>query len=319
VTSPSDDPATGVEQRCYRHPNETTGVRCNRCDRPICPKCMTAASVGFQCPECVSQGRKTVRQGRTIYGGRIRPSASRVGPVTTTLIVINVVMFIITSAGGGLSIAGNGGTSSLFLRLALNPVAVGHGEWYRLVTAMFLHFDVLHIGFNMYALYLIGPTLEAYLGRGRYIALYLLAGVGGSVLSVALGPLSENAAGASGAIFGLFAAFYIVARHQRLQTGGIAATIVLNLVLSFTFSGVIDWRAHLGGLITGGLIMLAYAYAPRGPRRNIAQVSGVAAVVLVVAVVGLVGAHRARNDCPDFKSSYLTSGFVARGTNCPVP
>ncbi|HWB66823.1 MAG TPA: rhomboid family intramembrane serine protease [Mycobacteriales bacterium] len=317
MSEPSDAGGYAAAPTCYRHPDRPTGVRCSRCDRPICPQCMIPASVGFQCPECVNEGRRTVRTGRTVYGGRVQ-AGGRPGAVTMTLIGVNVAMFIITSLGGGLSVAGNGGQSDLFTDLALNPVAVGHGQWYRLVSAMFLHFNVLHIGFNMYALYLVGPPLEAALGRARYLTLYFLAGLGGSVLSVALGPLSELAAGASGAIFGLFGAFYIVARHQRWQTGGIAATIVLNLVLSFSFSGEIDWRGHVGGLIAGSLLMLAFAYAPSGKYRGHSQALGLGAVALIVALVGYAGAHRARSDCPTFQESDLSSGLVVRSTGCPA-
>jgi membrane associated rhomboid family serine protease len=296
VTSPTDDPETGVEQHCYRHPNDVTGVRCVRCDRPICPKCMTPASVGFQCPECLSEGRKTVRQGRTIYGGRVYAHAGRMGPVTTTLIVINVALFIATSAGG-LNFASGGGSSSLFLRLALIPPAVGHGQYYRIVTSMFLHFNVIHIAFNMYALFLIGTPLEIALGRVRYLALYFLAGIGGSVLTMINGPIAEEAAGASGAIFGLFAAFYFVARRQGWQTNGIVITIAINLALSFSFSNEIDWRGHVGGLIVGGVVMVVIANVPAGPRRFQLQALGVGAVAVVVAAVAFAGVHRVNTDC----------------------
>jgi membrane associated rhomboid family serine protease len=253
---------------------------------------MTAASVGFQCPECVSQGNKSVRQGRTIYGGRVYRSRSRLGPVTTTLIAVNVAIFIATSAGG-LNFASGGGTSSLFLRLALIPPAVAHGQWYRLVTSMFLHFNVLHIAFNMYALFLIGPHLELALGRVRYVALYFLAGIGGSILSLLNGPLATEAAGASGAIFGLFAAFYIVARRQGWQTNGIVITIVLNLALSFSFSNEIDWRGHVGGLIVGAAVMAVIAYAPPGPQRYRVQALGLGVIAVVLAVtLTLIGTNQ---------------------------
>jgi membrane associated rhomboid family serine protease len=257
---------------------------------------MTAASVGFHCPECLSEGRKTIRQGRTIYGGRVYQSGSRLGPVTTTLIALNVILFIATSAGG-LNFASGGGTSSLFVRLALIPPAVGHGQYYRIVTSMFLHLNVIHIAFNMYALYLIGPPLEVALGRVRYLTLYFLAGIGGSVLSLVNGPIVEEAAGASGAIFGLFAAFYIVARRQGWQTNGIVITIALNLVLSFSFSSEIDWRGHVGGLIVGAAVMAVFAYAPPGAQRFRLQALGVAAIAVVVAAVGVVGVHRVNHDC----------------------
>ena len=307
MTSQSEDPATGVDQHCYRHPGEFAGVRCTRCDRPICPRCMTAASVGFQCPECVSEGHRTVRQARTIYGGKVRPNASRMGPVTTTLIVVNVVLFFATSAGG-LNFASGGGTSSLFVHLALIPPAVAHGQWYRLVTSMFLHFNVIHIAFNMYALFLIGPPLEAALGRVRYITLYFLAGIGGSILSLLNGPIVSEAAGASGAIFGLFAAFYIVARRQGWQTNAIVLTIALNLVLSFSFSSEIDWRGHVGGLIIGGAVMAILAYVPRGPQRNQIQALGIVAIAVVLAGAGFLGAHHVSSTCDKAEQAGTPTG-----------
>lgn len=311
MTSPSDDSATDVEQRCYRHPNQVTGVRCTRCDRPICPACMTPASVGFQCPECVSEGNRTVRQSRTIYGGRVRVGERRVGPVTMTLIVVNVVLFVATSAGG-LNIASGGGTSSLFVKLALIPPAVGHGEYYRLVTAMFLHFNVLHIGFNMYALYLIGPPLEAVLGRMRYLVLYFLAGIGGSILTLIGAPLATEAAGASGAIFGLFAAFYIVSRRQGWQTNGIVITIGINLALSFSFRGEIDWRGHVGGLIVGAAVMAVYAYAPQGPQRFRVQALGIGVIAVILAGSAVAGVHHVNTGCAAAEqTNSFTGAFCA--------
>jgi membrane associated rhomboid family serine protease len=309
VTSPSDDPATGVEQHCYRHPNDVTGVRCVRCDRPICPQCMTPASVGFQCPECVSEGSRSVRQARTIYGGKVR-SGQSAGLVTKTLIGINVAVFIATSVGGMNPISGNG-DSSLFDHLALIPAAVGAGQWYRLFTAAFLHFEIFHIGFNMYALFICGLPLEAALGRLRFITLYLLAGVGGSILSVALGPLGETAAGASGAIFGLFGALYIVAKHRNLATNSIAVLIVANLVFTFAIPNI-DWRAHVGGLITGVVVALIFAHAPQGPMRNRMQAAGIGAVCLVLIAGGFVAANRVQTSC---RTAVVTQGRSVNDLN----
>jgi membrane associated rhomboid family serine protease len=257
---------------------------------------MHAASVGFQCPECVSQGNAAVRQARTIYGGRFRPPTSGIGPITTTLIAANVVLFVVTSVGG-LNFASNSGTSSLFERLSLIPPAVGHGQWYRLVTSMFLHFSLIHIGFNMYALFLIGPALEVRLGRWRYLALYFLAGIGGSVLTLIGAPIATEAAGASGAIFGLFAAFYFMARRENLQTGGIVLTIVFNLALSFSFSNEIDWRGHVGGLIVGGILMAILVYAPQGPRRGQLQILGFGIVAVLLAIAGFAGTRHVNSTC----------------------
>jgi membrane associated rhomboid family serine protease len=256
---------------------------------------MTAASVGFQCPECVAEGNRSVRQARTIYGGRVRPGEAP-GLVTWVLIAINVAVFIATSAGGMNPISGNG-TSSLFNHLALIPAAVGHGQWYRLFTAAFLHFEIFHIGFNMYALYIFGPPLEAALGRFRFVGLYVLAGLGGSLLSFALGPIGETAAGASGAIFGLFGALYIVARHRNLATNGIAITIVANLIFTFAVPNI-DWRGHVGGLVVGAAIALLFARAPQGANQARVQMAGICLIAVLLAAFGLIAAHHVTSKCP---------------------
>jgi membrane associated rhomboid family serine protease len=225
------------------------------------------------------------------------------------LIAVNVVIFIATSASGVNPFSGQG-TSSLFDHLALIPPAVAHGEWWRIFTAAFLHFSIFHIGFNMYALFVFGPPLEAALGRVRFLGLYLLAGVGGSLLSVGLGPLDETAAGASGAIFGLFGALYIVARHRNLATQGIVFTIVANLVLSFTIPNI-DWRGHVGGLIVGVVVALILARAPIGPLRTKVQATGVGVLCVAMAVAGFVAVHRVNHDC---RSAITTAESLPRDT-----
>ena len=263
---------------------------------------MIPASVGFQCPECVAEGRKTTRVARTVYGGKVRPGVAP-GLVTRVLIGVNVAVFVATAASGANALTGNTGSSTIYNRFALIPIDVAHGQWYRLITAAFLHYGLLHIGFNMFALWITGPQLEAVLGRLRFAALYLLAGIGGSILSVALGPFNEQAAGASGAIFGLFAALYIVARHLNLQAGGIAATIVFNLVFTFSVSGI-DWRGHVGGLVTGAAIAAIYAYAPKGAARDRIQAAGVIGVAAVLAIGGFLAANHTYDKCPNL----LTAG-----------
>lgn len=232
---------------------------------------------------------------RTAYGGRILPGR-RPGIVTQILIGLNVAVFIVT-VGSGASVLSGTGTSSIYDRFALVPVQVGHGQWYRLITAAFLHYGIFHIAFNMWALYVVGPLLETALGRWRYVVLYALAGIGGGLLSVLTGPLGEQAAGASGAIFGLFGALYIVARRSNMPTNGIALTIGVNLIFTFSVSNI-DWRGHVGGLVIGVIVALVYAYAPRGPHREQLQVVGVVVVALVMAVVGVIGANRVHNKCP---------------------
>jgi len=214
---------------CYRHGDRETYVSCTRCGNAICPDCMRSASVGFQCPDCVKQGAKSLRPLKAAYGGRAR----RAPYVTYGLIVINVLMLVATTRDGATLISGTP-VSSLFAKLALTPcqrylengvpsscvAGVADGEYYRLFTSMFLHFGVVHLALNMYSLYLLGPVLEQAFGQPRFGAAYLLSGLGGATLSYLLGTQNELAAGASGAVFGLFGAFYVLGRKRRKERRG---------------------------------------------------------------------------------------------------
>lgn len=254
---------------------------------------MNPASVGFQCPDELAEQRRTVRQGRTQFGGRVAEGAT----VTRALIAINVAVFIVMTASGTGFFDGH--PSALFVRFSLLPdvpggahpyAGIANGEYYRLFTAMFLHFGILHIASNMYVLYFVGPTVERAFGRGRYVAVYLIAGIGGSVASFLFGPVLENGAGASGAIFGLFGAYYVVARKLNAGTAGILGVIGINLVISVAIPNI-DIRAHLGGLVVGAVTGAIVAHAPRA-RRTLVQVAGLAAVVVVLtAAVGFRAAH----------------------------
>ena len=288
---------------CYRHPDRETGVRCARCDRPICPACMVPASVGFQCPECVAEGRRTVRPARTIYGGRVARGGAE---VTRVLVGINVAVFLVTVVSGANVLTGQG-RSRLYDDFALIPAYVGQGEWWRLVSSMFLHYGIVHIGFNMWALLVIGSPLEAMLGRLRFLALYFLSGIGGGILSFATGSVLTPAAGASGAIFGLFGALFVVARRRNLETGGILGLIVVNLILSFTFANI-DWRGHVGGLVVGTAIAAAFAYAPTNALRDRVQAAGCVAVALLLAAGGLLGAAHVHQECPHVATLTLPNG-----------
>lgn len=236
---------------------------------------MRAAAVGHQCVDCVKEGAATVRAPRTHFGGR---QGSPTPLVTYGLIALNVGAFILQMA-----------SKDLETRFALWPPAVADGQLYRLATSAFLHYGVAHILFNMWALYVIGPPLEAWLGRVRYGALYALSALGGSVLVYLLSPLNSATAGASGAVFGLFGATYVVAKRLKLDvrwvTGLIAINVVFTLVFPLISSQSISWQGHLGGLLTGALVAWAYAYAPPA-HRTLVQ-AGVSAVVLLV-LVGLV-------------------------------
>jgi membrane associated rhomboid family serine protease len=249
---------------------------------------MRSASVGQQCVDCIGQGARSTRAARTAFGGR--PAAGAI--VTWTLVAINVVIFLITWVRPnivtdlemiGYASYGFGGP--------LHGVAAG--EWYRLITSAFLApatglggLGFLDILFNMWALIFVGPALEGLLGRVRFLALYLLSAVGGGVMYYYLAAQNAPAVGASGAIFGLFGAWFVVSRRLRLDTRGILTLIAINLALSFFWHNTIAWQDHIGGLLTGVLITAAYAYAP-GKNRAALQVLATVAVVaaLVIAIV----------------------------------
>ncbi|MFC3503373.1 rhomboid family intramembrane serine protease [Micromonospora krabiensis] len=283
---------------CYRHPGRETYVRCTRCDRPICPDCMRAASVGHQCPECVSEGRRSVRPARTAFGGG---AAGRRGYVTKTLIGLNVLLMVLSIAsdrGGDAAVGGSGfggllgGNTPLtdwgsVIGLAIFPDGtvggVADGQWYRLITAMFLHYGLLHLLLNMWALWVLGRSLEATLGPLRFLGLYLLAGLGGNVAAYLFSAQNSASAGASTAIFGLFAAIFVIMRRLGRDTSSILPILVINLVLTFTVPSI-SVAGHLGGLVVGGLMSLVLAYAPRS-HRSLVQLAG--GVIILVALIGL--------------------------------
>jgi membrane associated rhomboid family serine protease len=247
---------------------------------------MRSASVGQQCAECVGEGARSTRQARTTFGGR--PAASAV--VTWTLVAINVAVFLVVWVRPAIV------TDLEMLGYApytqggpLHGVAAG--EWYRLITSAFLapglgSLGLMDIVFNMWALVFVGPSLEGLLGRARFLAVYLLSALGGSVMYYFLAPPYDAAAGASGAIFGLFGAWFVVSRRLKLDTRGIVVLIGINLALSFFFHNTIAWQAHIGGLLTGALLTAAYGYAPR-KNRTVIQVAATVVVValIVVAIV----------------------------------
>ena len=263
-------------------------MRCTRCERPICPDCMRAASVGFQCPACVAEGTRGVREARTTFGGRLTDGTAR---VTYALIGLNVLVFLaglVLGEGELRRSFGNVAGPAVF-EPGGAPAGVAVGEYYRLLTATFLHAGVLHLALNMLALSVLGPPLEQALGRSRFLALYLLAALGGSVTAFVLAEGFTLSVGASGAIFGLFGAYYVVVRRMGGSTSSIVGLLAVNLVITFALP-FIDWRAHLGGLVTGGLVAAALAYAPRGPQRTLVQ--AVACAALLVLLVAVTAARR---------------------------
>jgi membrane associated rhomboid family serine protease len=266
---------------CPRHPDRESYVRCQRCERPTCPECQRPAAVGIQCVDCVREGAKGVRAARTPFGGAVVGNAPP--RVTQSIIGLCVAAYL-------LQIMMNSnveGTFNFTEEFKFAPVYATAEPW-RLLTSAFLHSpgSPLHILFNMYALWMTGPYLEALLGRVRFAALYLLSALGGSVVYLLLSsPTNVNqwlggTVGASGAVFGLFGAFFVVQRRLNRDTGPLIAIIAINFVIGFLPG--IAWQAHLGGLVTGVLASGVLVYSPKLNRTTIQSVG-------LVAIAGLLG------------------------------
>jgi membrane associated rhomboid family serine protease len=238
---------------CYRHPGRETGVSCSNCGRPICPDCMTPTSVGMRCPECARQKTKVVRGPRAV-GGEPR--------VTVAIIIVCVIAFL---ASGNIGVTGAQG-NEFYFRFVLQGtigIHIQHDYW-RLVTGAFLHANLIHIGFNMYLLWLLGQQLESVMGSTRFGTLYFTA-----LLCGTLGALAQTSetfvVGASGAVFGLMGATAVELRRRGLDpfAGGLGGMIVINLVIGFIPSFHVAWGGHVGGLIGGALAGLAFHQADR--------------------------------------------------------
>jgi membrane associated rhomboid family serine protease len=244
-------------QYCYRHPDRPTGLSCSECGRPICTDCMTPAAVGIRCPEHAGRAMRPGAAGRRQPVIRVPRTQVRSSQalVTKILIAVNVGIYLVTAMqGAGLNNPGG----SLYLKWILFGPFVGQGDWWRLVTAMFLHGSLLHIGFNMLALWWIGAPVEEYLG------LYFVSGLAGSAGALLQAPTTP-VVGASGAIFGILGAMLVLEYQTTGRLTGNAMTwIVINLVIGFMPGTNISWGGHLGGLVGGILVTLAYGRWGRG-------------------------------------------------------
>jgi membrane associated rhomboid family serine protease len=281
---------------CYRHPDRETGVACSRCGRPICPECMTPTSVGMRCPECA--GDKTQIR-RPAFGGVI----SGAFPATIILIAINLVAFVFEILGG----TGSFSTSSRFFAdgaLCGNAIGDGGicagngillhsdgGEWWRVVTSGFLHAGLIHVALNMFVLYILGRVLEPTIGTARFVAVYLVSLIAGSIGALLLSDPNTFTIGASGAIYGMFLATLLIARHrgfdQMVQQLGFY--LVLNLVFTFSVSGI-SIGGHIGGMVGGALCALLVIAAERrmAGRRTLPVELGLMAVLGVGCFVAAV-------------------------------
>jgi len=256
---------------------------------------MRSASVGQQCVECVKQSNSGVRPARNVFGGASRPAAAG-AVVTFTLVGINILLFIVELARPSLA------TDWAMLGYASysggGPLhGVAAGEWYRLITSAFLPpavtggggvggLGLMDIVFNMWALVFVGPSLERLLGSARFIGVYLISALGGSVMYYYVAQPNVLALGASGAIFGLFGAWFVVSKRLRLDARGITTLIAINLVLSLVWRSTIAWQAHVGGLLAGALITAAYAYAP--PKNKVLFQAGATGMVVALAIVAVL-------------------------------
>ena len=266
---------TSTATTCYRHPSRETGVACSSCGRPICPDCMTPTPVGMRCPECSRQKTK-VRTATTLTG---EPT------LTYFLIAVNVIAFV-AMLGSGATFNGVGGT--VYGNGALYGPLVADGDWWRIVTAGFLHAGILHIAFNMYFLYFLGTILEPMIGKLRFGLIYAVSLLGGSFGALLLSP-NTPVVGASGAVFGLMGAA-ILAMHARgidPMQSGLGVTLLLNLGITFVIPGIAI-GGHLGGLAAG--FVVGYLLFDVAERRRSAElpVLAVCAVLGVALAIGCI-------------------------------
>jgi len=270
LTDPASNPNT-----CYRHPDRQSFVLCQRCGRTICPECQTPAAVGVHCPECVREQRSQFQANRRASGA---PSGLTVArrrfamldqKATVVIVAVSVVLWLLNTLSGGFVNAW----------LSYYTPALGSQPW-RIVTGLFVHSSLFHILFNMWAVWIFGRMLENLLGTWRFVALYFLAGLGGDLAVTLLSPLTP-VVGASGAIFGLFAAFFVIQRSLGYNAVQLLVVMGLNLVVGFLPGTAISWQAHVGGIVLGLLTGLVFAQT-RNIRRRRLQVGLLIAEAAVV-------------------------------------
>lgn len=277
---------------CYRHPDRETYVSCSECGRGICPDCMTYGPVGIRCPDHATTGGKTAAPRRAA-----RTASRRLdlyGPfVTITLIGVNVGVYVLELLmGSGLNanrgwIYEHGVLVSSAVDSSGHVVGVAEGDWWRLLTASFLHYGIIHLGLNMLVLWFIGPALEEYFGHWRYLLVYVVSGLAGSAGALIWSP-NALTVGASGAIFGIMGAALVLEARRIWVFGGQAmGLVVVNLAISFLIPGI-SIGGHIGGLIGGGLCALAFSSLRRSPALATLSMAvvGVLSVALAVQSVG---------------------------------
>jgi len=274
---------------CYRHPDRETGLSCSECGRPICTDCMTAAPVGLRCPDHATHRPKPSQVART--ASRQIAFSAKNAHVTQALIAINVIVYIVTVVqGSGINSPGG----RVFGDGLLFGPAVDNGDWWRLITSAFLHANLLHLAFNMLALYWFGAPVEVFLGRARFLLLYLVSGLAGSAGALIASPTAATV-GASGAIFGILGAALVLERQRMYVLGGSALTIiVINIVFTIAVPGI-SIGGHLGGLVGGALGTLALSHFGRThPTYGRSGLPGIVGVLAVGAIAILVSYWKVR-------------------------
>ena len=250
--------AEAVEKTCYRHPDRVTGLSCTECGRPICTECMTMAPVGIRCPEHSGKPQGVQRVTKGVRRVAFEGAGAK---VTKVLIGVNVAVYVAELAQGG---GVYGVNSTIYDKGFLYAPFVAQGDWWRLMTAAFLHYGPFHLLLNMLGLYWFGSLLERRIGSGRFLLLYLVSGLAGSAGALVVSPNSATV-GASGAIFGILGAGLVLEQQRDYVFGGSAlGVIVANLVLTFAWSGNISVGGHIGGLIGGAAATLALSRFGRG-------------------------------------------------------
>jgi len=242
-----------IEPACINHSEQITYVRCSRCEKYICTDCMRPASIGYQCPECASDSTPIIRG---INKSSFIPSQEN-NQATKFLSISLVTVYVAQFVLGDILIS----------NFALFAPSVSTGQWWRLVTAGFLHGSILHLLFNVYILWVLGSQLESILGKTKFVVIYFVSLIGGSIASFLFSPFGTYSIGASGAIFGLMGAMLVVGRKKRLDISQVAVLVILNVVIGFVLSGI-DWRAHLGGLAAGALITWVLLNATSSKEKN---------------------------------------------------
>lgn len=264
---------------CYRHPDRESYILCQRCGRTVCAECQTQAAVGVHCPECRQEARQSAPKTKPAVVTAINRVRHGGGPIVTySILAIMVVVYLLQQVTGG-TVTG---------ALAYHPGLTESQPW-RMLTSLFVHSQgsIFHILFNGYALWLFGRMLEPSLGRWRFLTLYLLSGLGGSAAVLWLSP-NTWVVGASGAVFGLFAAMFVIQRGLGGNATQLLVVIGLNLVIGFIPGSNISWQAHLGGLVVGALVALVFmkTRSPRQSGRQRLLLSGVLALLLVTIFLG---------------------------------